>query len=154
MKLPPFQVLLDVHRDEVYRFLLASVGANDADDCFQETFLAAFDAYPRLTDSENLRGWLFTIAHHKAVDCHRRRRRATPTTPAPDLGEGPAVPADEALWSRVQGLPPKQRSAVTLRFVGDMTYRTIGRVIGCSEAAARQNVRAGLKALREDMDHE
>ncbi len=154
MKLPPFQSLLDVHRHEIYRFLLASVGSNDAEDCFQETFMAALGAYPDLQDSSNLRGWLFTIAHRKAIDCHRRRRGIPlPVGELPETEgrEDPHV-ADQALWGRVSALPPKQRSAVVLRYVEDLTYRRIGEVIGCSEAAARQNVRAGLRRLREDIN--
>ena len=45
---PPFQRFLDAHREDVWRFLVASVGRDAADDCFQETFLAALRAYPRL----------------------------------------------------------------------------------------------------------
>ena len=52
--LPPFQTLIDEHRGLVYRFLLASVGPVDADDCFQETFLAALRTYPTLRHGENL----------------------------------------------------------------------------------------------------
>lgn len=152
MKLPPFQTLLDTHRDDVYRFLVASVGSNDADDCFQETFMAAFRAYSALRDATNLRGWLFTIAHHKAIDCHRTRRRTLPLGNLPDEQEAPTATPDEALWSRVRALPPKQRSAVALRYVEDMTYRGIGEVIGCSEVAARQNARAGLTQLRREME--
>ena len=47
MDLPPFQRLLEEHRVAVYRFLVAAVGPQEADDCFQETFLAAMRAYPR-----------------------------------------------------------------------------------------------------------
>ena len=153
MKLPPFQSLLDAHREDVYRFLIASVGSNDAEDCFQDTFMAALGAYPNLQEATNLRGWLFTIAHHKAIDCHRRRRRPeTPTGDLPDLSTGfePDV-VDRDLWIQVRALPAKQRSAIVLRFVDDLAYRTIGEVIGCSESAARQNVRAGLTRLREEI---
>jgi DNA-directed RNA polymerase specialized sigma24 family protein len=52
----------------------------------------------------------------------------------------------------VRRLPEKQRAAVTLRFAGDMDYRVIGSMIDCSEAAARQNVRAGLAAVRREWD--
>ena len=154
MKLPPFQTLLDTHRGEVFRFLVASVGSNDAEDCFQDTFMAALRAYPNLADASNLKGWLFTIAHHKAIDCHRRRRRRTdiPTADLPEMGEDPAVGlVDQTLWIRVQALPPKQRSSIVLRFVEDLPYRTIGAVTSCTEAAARQNVRAGLMRLREEI---
>ncbi|MGH2900912.1 MAG: RNA polymerase sigma factor, partial [Solirubrobacteraceae bacterium] len=78
-RLPPFQRVLDAHRDDVLRHLIAMLGRHDADDAFQETFLAALRAYPRLTSDRNLRGWLLTIAHNKALDVHRARRR----TPVP-----------------------------------------------------------------------
>ena len=48
MSLPPFQVLLDRHGAAVHRFLVASVGPVDADDCYQEACIAALRAYPRL----------------------------------------------------------------------------------------------------------
>jgi DNA-directed RNA polymerase specialized sigma24 family protein len=44
----PFQRFLDEHRESVWRFAVASVGRQEADDVFQETFLAAMNAYPRL----------------------------------------------------------------------------------------------------------
>src|SRR5881275_2066051 len=68
--LPPFQRFLEDHRDDVWRFLVAAVGRTDADDCFQETFMAAMRAYPRLRaggPDHNLRAWVLTIAHRKAL---------------------------------------------------------------------------------------
>ena len=149
MRTPPFQALLDEHRDDVYRFLVASVGSHDADDCFQETFVAALRAYPRLRDASNLRAWLFTIAHRKAIDAHRgRARRALPVETVPDQAVAPAPDGEPALWAAVRELPSKQRAAVLHRYVNDLPYADIGRIVGCSEAAARQNVRAGLATLR------
>ena len=52
----PFQRFLDAHRDDVWRFLVASVGRDAADDAFQETFLAALRAYPRMRP-RNSRAW-------------------------------------------------------------------------------------------------
>jgi DNA-directed RNA polymerase specialized sigma24 family protein len=51
----------------------------------------------------------------------------------------------------VRHLPPKQRGAVALRYLADLPYLEIGAALGCSEAAARQNVRAGLAALRREV---
>jgi DNA-directed RNA polymerase specialized sigma24 family protein len=51
----------------------------------------------------------------------------------------------------VAGLPPKQRSAVIQRYVLDRPYAEIAGVIGCSQDAARQNVRAGLRRLRQEV---
>ena len=65
----------------MWRFLVASAGRDEADDCFQETFLAALRAYPRLPASADHRAWLLTIAHRKAIDAHRARsRRPLPVT--------------------------------------------------------------------------
>jgi RNA polymerase sigma factor (sigma-70 family) len=149
--LPPFQTLIDAHRDDIYRFLRASVGANDADDCFQETFIAALRAYPRLRADSNLRGWLFTIAHRKALDSHRARgRRAIPVEQLPAMVGEPLMNGGEPeLWRAVGELPPKQRAAVLLRFAGDLAYREIGEATDTSEEAARRNVHEGLKKLRE-----
>jgi len=48
MDLPPFQTLLDSYSRDVHRFLVANVGRTDADDCYQETWIAALRAYPSL----------------------------------------------------------------------------------------------------------
>jgi RNA polymerase sigma factor (sigma-70 family) len=154
MTLPPFQVLIDEHRDDVYRFLRASVGPNEADDCFQETFVSALRAYPRLRGDSNLRGWLFTIAHRKALDSHRARsRRAVPLAELPERVGDPLLNGGEPeLWKAVGSLPAKQRAAVLLRFAGDLAYREIGEAMSSSEEAARRNVHEGLKKLREVWD--
>jgi RNA polymerase sigma factor (sigma-70 family) len=149
--LPPFQRLVDEHAAELYRFLVASAGPHDGADCFQETLLAALRAYPALRSSANLRGWLFTIAHRKLIDHARRRDRhgravATP----PEVAVSDSDRSDGAVWDAVAALPPKQRSAVVQRYVLDRPYADIAAVIGCSEAAARQNVRAGLHRLRQE----
>jgi RNA polymerase sigma factor (sigma-70 family) len=150
VRLPPFQAFLDAHREDVYRFLVALVGTQDAEDCFQETFLAALRAYPRLRDASNLRGWALTIAHRKAMDAHRSRaRRPEPVEAVPDRRGVPAGERDPALWSAVRRLPPRQRSAVVARFVNDLPYREIARLVGGTEEAARRNVADGLKKLRE-----
>jgi RNA polymerase sigma factor (sigma-70 family) len=150
--IPPFQVFLDEHREDVYRFLVASVGRNDADDCFQETLLAALRAYPRLRSNSNLRAWVLTIAHRKALDSHRSRaRRPVPVERVPD-GAAAAVDereGDAELWRAVRELPAKQHAAVVLRYANDLAHGEIGRVLGCSEEAARRNVHEGVKKLRE-----
>jgi RNA polymerase sigma factor (sigma-70 family) len=148
MELPPFQMLLRAHHHDVYRFLAAAVGRQDADDCFQETFLSALRAYPRLRDGSNLRGWLFTIAHRKAMDWHRARlRRPHAANPAPEATHQPPGSEGE-IGEEVRRLPARQRAAVLHRYVNDFSYREIGRILGCSEAAARQSVHEGLKKLR------
>jgi len=153
MRPPPFQAFLDGHREDVHRFLVALVGPQEAEDCFQETFLAALRAYPRLREASNLRAWVLTIAHRKAMDAHRaRRRRPEPVGIPPEgAGEHEERPETET-WALVRELPPKQRGAVALRFAADLPYREIAAALRCSEEAARQSVRAGLRRLREVME--
>ena len=56
--------------------------------------------------------------------------------------------AAAVLWTAVSSLPPKQRSAVVLRFATDMSYAGIARALDCSQDAARRNVHEGLQKLR------
>jgi RNA polymerase sigma factor (sigma-70 family) len=149
VRLPPFQKLLDAHGTDVHRFLVALVGRTDADDCYQETWLAALRAYPRLRDDSNLRGWVLTIAHRKAIDHLRvRRREAFPVESVPDRPAPGAAPRDDAVWIKVRELPPKQRTALALRYVADAPYAQISAVMDTTEEAARRNVHEGLKRLR------
>lgn len=147
---PPFQAFLEEHREDVYRFLVAAAGSNEADDCFQETFLAALRAYPRLRDASNLRGWVMTIAYRKAMDAHRgRSRRADPVEELPDRALPDGSEPEPGLWDAVRKLPVGQRGAVLLRYVADLPYAQIAAALGCREDAARQRVREGLRGLRE-----
>ena len=156
MSLPPFQTLLDTHGTAVHRFLVASVGSVDADDCFQETCMAALRAYPRLQHGDNLRAWLMKIAQRKAIDSHRARaRRPMPVAEPPErAAEGGFASVEtngQPIWGRVRDLPEKQRMAVFLRSVADMSYADVARALDCSPDAARRNVHEGLKRLREEM---
>ena len=153
MTLPPFQSFLDDHAAAVHRFLVALVGPQEADDCLQETLIAALRAYPRLRPGSNVRAWALTIARRKAVDHHRARARRP--VPVEGVGEeaAPATPGrvqlDGDLWTAVRELPPRQRAAVTLRYAGDLRHRELATAMGTSEEAARRNVHEGLKRLRE-----
>jgi RNA polymerase sigma factor (sigma-70 family) len=149
--LPPFQALLDAHGGDVHRFLVATVGRSDADDCYQETWLAALRAYPRLRENRNLRGWIFTVAHRKAIDHVRARgRRPIPVKEVPERARPSAEDGRPEPWALVQRLPAKQRSAIALRFLVDASHAQIAEVMGTSEEAARRNVHEGLKRLRTE----
>jgi RNA polymerase sigma factor (sigma-70 family) len=149
--LPPFQVLLDEYADDVMAVLRGAVGREGAEDCFQETFLAALRAYPSLKDDGNLRGWLITIAHRKAIDHHRARGRRP--LPVAEVAEGAVedpAPSD-GVWAAVGALPPKQRAAVALRFASDLPHAEIAEALGCSPEAARRSLHEGLKRLRKEL---
>jgi RNA polymerase sigma factor (sigma-70 family) len=151
--LPPFQTVLDDHAGTVMAILHGAVGRDGAEDCFQETFLSALRAYPKLKDASNLRGWLLTIAHRKAIDHHRARGRApVPVAEVAEIAiEDGILDRDEQLWAAVGALPPKQRAAVALRYGSDLPHNEIAAALGCSPEAARRSLHEGLKRLRKEL---
>jgi RNA polymerase sigma factor (sigma-70 family) len=160
MPLPPFQLAVNQHRAQLERFLAATVGPDDAQDCLQETLIAALRAYPRLRTGSNVRAWLFTIARNKALDEHRARaRRPVPVLTVPEAADSAGSSGAEQagggddleLWHAVRELPTKQRAAVVLRYVNDFSHREVAAVLGCSEEAARRSLHEGLSKLRKEM---
>jgi len=137
----------------VLRVCLAVLGPQDAEDAWSETFLAALRAYPQLRPDSDMRAWLVTIAHRKAIDGYRAARRApSPTDVIPEQAStdsaAPGLP-DAALSSALRALPFKQRAAVAYRYLADMPYREIAGLLDSSEAAARRSAADGIAALRK-----
>jgi RNA polymerase sigma factor (sigma-70 family) len=123
------------------------VGRDRADDAFQETFLRALRAYDRLQHGEHLRAWVLTIASRVAIDIHRR---ATPVAELPELPHEDSRPAYEELGELTNGLPPKEKAAVVLRYGYDLTYDQIAAALDSSPDAARQAASAGVRRLRKE----
>ena len=144
---PPFETFYEAHRDEVFRFLARRLGRDAAEDAFQETFLRALRAYPRLEHGEHLRAWALTIASRIVLDDVRRRR---PQGELPELGREDGRPAFEELAPLTDELPPKERAAVVLRYGYDLEYDEIGAALGSNETAARQAASAGVRRLRKE----
>jgi RNA polymerase sigma factor (sigma-70 family) len=149
----PFEEIVAEHGAVVLWVCRGLVGADRADDVWSETFLAALRAYPRLRPDSNLRGWLVTIAHNRAVDHLRAAgRRPVPAGSLPDVAVTGAPPhetvLDDDLGAAVRALPPKQRGAVVLRYLADQSYADVAEQLGCSEAAARRSAADGIAALR------
>src|SRR6478672_11838368 len=106
--LPPFEDFMEEHRVIVYRFLMASAGPSEADDCFQETFLSALRAYPTLRDGSNLRAWVLTIATRKVIDAARARARRAVPVAEPDPGASRDEESPDGagpIWEAVRALP-------------------------------------------------
>jgi RNA polymerase sigma factor (sigma-70 family) len=154
VSLPPFDRLVTDYGQVVLRVCRALLPLQDAEDAAADAFLAALEAYPRLRPDSDVRAWLVTIAHRKAVDVLRRRsRHAVPVPELPEPSRGaagaaePAMP-DEQLWIAVRELPTKQRHAVAYHYVADLAHAEVAAIMGTSEAAARRNAADGIRALR------
>ena len=148
----PFEYIVEIHGPAVFRFLAGRVGPDRAEDCFQETMLAALRGYDEVREPKAVRSWLFTIATRKSIDAYRQSGRLPlADRPADDLPDrsGLGRPGDKDIWSVVAQLPGKQALAVELRYRAGLSHREVGEVMEVSESAARRNVFEGLKRLRE-----
>jgi RNA polymerase sigma factor (sigma-70 family) len=143
--IPPFEAFYEEHRDVVLGFLARRLGRDGAEDAFQETFLRALRAYPRLAHGTHLRAWVLTIASRIVIDSARRTRT---TDELPDLGAADDRPAYEELAELTEDLPPTERAAVVLRYGYDLDYDDIGAALGSNEVAARQAASAGVRRIR------
>jgi RNA polymerase sigma factor (sigma-70 family) len=147
----PFERVVAVHGRTVWRVCRGLLAEHDAEDAWAETMLAALNAYGRLAPASDLRAGLVTIAHRKAVDVTRgRRRQPVPMAEAPDgtstLGDPQA--ADTDLWGAVGRLPDKQRMAVAYHYLGGLPYQQVADLLGGSAEAARRAAADGIKHLR------
>ena len=146
--IPPFEHFYEQHRIEVLRLLRRRLGADRAEDAFQETFLRALKAYTRLEPGEHLRAWVLTIAQNVAFDVLRRTRGGAELVEA---GAEDRRPAYEDLAHLTDGLPPKERAAVVLRYGYDLSYDQIAAALGSSPDAARQAASTGVRKLRRSV---
>lgn len=152
---PPFDVVVERHGPGVLRFCVARMGPDRGEECFQETLLAALRSYDDLRDPGAVGGWLFQIAQRKIVDAARSRSRAP--DPAGEALEAHLEPwhdpePDSGVWAEVARLPPKQREAVGLRYLADLSHADVATAMGTSVDAARRNVFEGLRRLRGEIE--
>lgn len=153
----PFERVVSAYGPTVLRVCRAVLGAHpDAEDAWSETFLTALRTYPDLPGDANVQAWLVTIAHRKAVDVVRaRRRRAVPVGEVPDTASSLGVPTgtDPDLWAALRALPEKQRLVVAYHHLGGLPYRDVARLLGGTPEAARRAGADGVKALRAVLAH-
>jgi RNA polymerase sigma factor (sigma-70 family) len=149
----PFEKVVEQHGGTVLRVCRVLLGRHDAEDAWSETFLAALRAYPDLPETANVEAWLVTIAHRKAIDVLRARKRQP--IPVDEVPEAPTVlglpgAGDGDLWPTVRALPEKQRQAVAYHYVAGLPYAEIAQILGVTTDAARRAAADGIKNLRKN----
>jgi RNA polymerase sigma factor (sigma-70 family) len=153
MSVQPFEKVVEQHGGTVLRVCRVLLGSHDAEDAWSETFLAAMRGYPDLPDSANIEAWLVTIAHRKAIDVLRtRKRQPTPVEEVPEAPTALGVPGadDGDLWQAVRALPEKQRQAVAYHYVAGLPYAEIAEILGGTADAARRAAADGIRNLRKN----
>ncbi len=157
------ETLIARHVDEVFALTTRMLGDRDRGaDAAQDAFVNALRGLDAFRGDASFRTWLLRIAANAARSLQRKsgRRRETPLAVVePMLADGQRDVAS-ATVARMEGqraldllarLPPRQREVVTLRATQGLDYREIGRIVGCTETAARVNYHHGMKRLRELM---
>jgi RNA polymerase sigma factor (sigma-70 family) len=143
--------------EEVFRRYAAAVhnylraaGAADSEDLLSDVFVDVMRGLDRFVgDEPALRRWVFTIAHHRLVDEHRRRARRrrivhmqTQLRVAP-----PDEPLDPVLVTALATLTPEQREVVVLRFVADLSLETVASMTNRAESAVKSLQHRALRNL-------
>lgn len=147
----PFEQIVAEHGPRVLRVCRALLGPADAEDAWSETFLAALKAYPRLEPGSDVQAWLVTIAHRKAIDALRSRRRragGVERLPGRAPAGGPPAESQEELRAALRALPGRQREAIVYHYLGELPYREVAAILGNTTDAARRAAADGVAALR------
>jgi RNA polymerase sigma-70 factor (ECF subfamily) len=151
-------VLFTLHHAEIYAYLARMVrDAELAADLAQDTFVKAYRAFDSLEDRDHARAWLYQIAHRLALDEFRRRKivRFLPWT---GESRGAAPSAEHlALEGRFSGdmeralrrIPERQRSALLLAELHDLTGLELAAALGVSHVAARALLTRARESLRQ-----
>lgn len=159
---------------QVYRQLapavlgyLRSQRVPDPDDALGEVFLqVARDLHRFRGDDDGLRRWVFSIAHNRAMDAHRKasRNRSTLEAELADAGAGrgdertsappPADPFDPVLVDALATLSADQREVVVLRFVADLPLEAVARITGRKVGAVKALQHRALENLRRAVSSE
>ena len=161
---PPFEDLYREFLGRIYAYIRSQVGTSaDAEDITAQVFMNAYQAYARFEPRNTTpAAWLFRIARNATLDHFRsqgRRDKLRRTIEHQPVAEvDPAGQAEEriqyqALLAQVAKLPERQRDAISLRHSG-LSFDEVGKLMDCSEDAAKMLYHRGVKALKEAVQKE
>jgi len=151
------------HHAEIHAYLLRMVRDPElAADLAQDAFIRAYRAHATLDDPAKARAWLYQIAHRVALD-EIRRRRIIRFVPWAGESRGAAPSAERlAMDARLSGdlaralarIPERQRSALLLAEVHDLTGLELAAALGTSHVAARALLTRARESLRRALADE
>lgn len=153
-----FEVLYDRFADSVYRYIYFKVGDFDAEDLAELVFLKVWEARESYNpDKSAFKTWMFTIARNVVIDFYRASKETLPLNEAVNIENanyrGPRQLADESIERQgmkeaLRELEDNYREVIALRYIEDLSYREISKLIGKTESAVRVLHFRGLKKLK------
>jgi RNA polymerase sigma-70 factor (sigma-E family) len=133
-----------------YRVAYRMLGERgDAEDVAQEALARAVVRWERVGDRPE--GWVTRVASNLAIDRIRRRRRPLPPPIGPLGLVDPHLGERGDLVAALRKLPRRQREAVVLRYLGDLSEADTALEMGCSVGAVKSHGARGLASLRRDL---
>jgi RNA polymerase sigma-70 factor (ECF subfamily) len=155
-----FAVLYDRYAPRIYRYLLSRLGSvAEAQDLTSQTFLTAFESFPRYRHTGFFSAWLFSIARSKYVDHLRRIKiRSRPLEdPGADLFPDPLSEIAEnervsELKRRIRALPEADRELLRLRYVAGLGFAEMARVLNKKEDAVKKSLYRLLARLQRQLE--
>ena len=155
--------LFSRHHGEIYAYLMRMIRDPEmAADMTQDAFVKAYRAYNSLEKPENARAWLYQIAHRVALD-EMRRRKIVRFLPWTGESKG-SVPSAEhlAMELRLSGpleralarIPERQRAALLMAELHDLTGLELAAALAVSHVAARALLTRARQSLREALAEE
>lgn len=147
-----FAGFYDAEREPMARALLIIGGdAEAACDAVAEAFSRAYARWPRVSAMDSPMGWVYRVALNDLRRRMRRRARERLLLRRVHVEIVPPADIDPELWAAVAALPPRQREAIVLRYVGDLTEREVATVLGISEGAASNALTAARRRLADQL---
>lgn len=151
------------HQAEIYAYLLRMMRDPEvAADMTQDAFIKAYRNYETLEKPENARAWLYQIAHRVALD-EIRRRKIVRFLPWSGESRGAAPSAEHLVMdARLSGdmqralerIPERQRAALLLAELHDLTGLELAAALGVSHVAARALLTRARQSLRQALAEE
>ncbi len=152
------ETLFAKHQTEIYAYLLRMMRDPEvAADMTQDAFIKAYKNYETLEKPENARAWLYQIAHRVALD-EIRRRKIIRFLPWTGESRGSAPSAEHLVMdARLSGdmqralarIPERQRAALLLAELHDLTGLELAAALGVSHVAARALLTRARESLRQ-----
>jgi RNA polymerase sigma-70 factor (ECF subfamily) len=156
-----FGELYDRHSKPLYNYVLRLVfDEAAADDLLQEIFVVVWQKSGRFRYDSRVTTWLFSIAHHRAVDWlrHQQVQNRYQRSLAGDSNEiHPTTPGfddvvhvglqNEKIWQAMNRLSADHRAVLELAFVYEMSYREIAAVMDCPLGTVKSRMNHAIKAL-------
>lgn len=154
-------MLVERHASEAYRLAAAIVGANDAADVVQESFVAAWQGLPKLRDTDAFTPWLRRICVNRSRNLLRDRSRRPRLTvldaeafairdPAPDFRAG--IEARNLLEAAFERLTADQRAVLGLHYSLGLSIAEAADALGIRPGTAKSRLSGGLAALRRELE--